>query len=109
MAHDRSAEGSRVGARLWSHDRTGRQYLFPRKAVFVRRIELPVCGGHDDRDEPGGVRQNDARGRAVSGGKPLHRREGLMARVTAGVATSHVPAVGAAIDLGKTREPYWAP
>jgi protocatechuate 4,5-dioxygenase beta chain len=32
-----------------------------------------------------------------------------MARVTAGVATSHVPAVGAAIDLGKTREPYWAP
>jgi protocatechuate 4,5-dioxygenase, beta chain len=32
-----------------------------------------------------------------------------MARVTAGVATSHVPAVGAAMDLGKTREPYWAP
>lgn len=32
-----------------------------------------------------------------------------MARITAGVATSHVPAVGAAIDLGKTGEPYWAP
>jgi len=32
-----------------------------------------------------------------------------MARITAGVATSHVPAIGAAIDLGKTREPYWAP
>jgi len=32
-----------------------------------------------------------------------------MARITAGVATSHVPAVGAAIDLGKTREPYWQP
>jgi len=32
-----------------------------------------------------------------------------MARVTAGVTTSHVPAVGAAIDNGKTREPYWAP
>jgi len=31
-----------------------------------------------------------------------------MARITAGVATSHVPALGAAIDLGKTREPYWA-
>ena len=32
-----------------------------------------------------------------------------MARITAGVATSHVPAIGAAIDLGKTEEPYWAP
>ena len=32
-----------------------------------------------------------------------------MARVTAGVTTSHVPAVGAAIDNGKTRESYWAP
>jgi protocatechuate 4,5-dioxygenase beta chain len=25
------------------------------------------------------------------------------------VATSHVPAIGAAIDQGKTRDPYWAP
>jgi len=32
-----------------------------------------------------------------------------MARITAGVATSHVPAIGAAIDLGKTAESYWAP
>lgn len=32
-----------------------------------------------------------------------------MARITAGVGTSHVPAIGAAIDLGKTEEPYWAP
>jgi protocatechuate 4,5-dioxygenase beta chain len=32
-----------------------------------------------------------------------------MARVTAGIATSHVPAVGAAMDLGKANEPYWAP
>ena len=32
-----------------------------------------------------------------------------MARVTAGVSTSHVPAIGAAIDRGKTHEPYWAP
>ena len=32
-----------------------------------------------------------------------------MARVTAGLTTSHVPAIGAAIDLGKTAEPYWAP
>jgi protocatechuate 4,5-dioxygenase beta chain len=32
-----------------------------------------------------------------------------MARIVAGVATSHVPAVGAALDHGRTQEPYWAP
>ncbi len=32
-----------------------------------------------------------------------------MAKITASVYTSHVPAIGAAIDLGKTAEPYWAP
>jgi protocatechuate 4,5-dioxygenase, beta chain len=32
-----------------------------------------------------------------------------MARITAGVFTSHVPAIGAAVDLGKTHEPYWQP
>ncbi len=32
-----------------------------------------------------------------------------MAKITAGVATSHVPAIGAALDLNKTQEPYWAP
>jgi protocatechuate 4,5-dioxygenase beta chain len=32
-----------------------------------------------------------------------------MARITGGIATSHVPAIGAAIDLGKTKELYWAP
>jgi protocatechuate 4,5-dioxygenase beta chain len=32
-----------------------------------------------------------------------------MAKIVAGVATSHVPAIGAAIDLGKTGEPYWQP
>jgi protocatechuate 4,5-dioxygenase beta chain len=30
-------------------------------------------------------------------------------KVTAGIACSHVPAIGAAMDLGKTKEPYWAP
>jgi protocatechuate 4,5-dioxygenase, beta chain len=32
-----------------------------------------------------------------------------MAKVTAGVTTSHVPAIGAALDLGKSRDAYWAP
>lgn len=32
-----------------------------------------------------------------------------MAKITAGVATSHVPAIGAAIDNGKTGDDYWKP
>lgn len=32
-----------------------------------------------------------------------------MARITASVYTSHVPAIGAALDLGKTQELYWQP
>ena len=31
-----------------------------------------------------------------------------MARITAGIGTSHVPALGATIDQGRTGEPYWA-
>ena len=30
-----------------------------------------------------------------------------MARLIAGMGTSHVPGVGAAMDNGKTDEPYW--
>ena len=32
-----------------------------------------------------------------------------MARITAGIATSHVPAIGAALDNGKASDAYWAP
>jgi protocatechuate 4,5-dioxygenase, beta chain len=32
-----------------------------------------------------------------------------MGRITAGLTSSHIPAVGAAVDLGKTQEPYWKP
>ena len=32
-----------------------------------------------------------------------------MARIAAGVSTSHVPAIGAALDAGKSAEPYWKP
>jgi hypothetical protein len=30
-----------------------------------------------------------------------------MARITAGVASSHIPALGATLDHGRTGEPYW--
>ena len=32
-----------------------------------------------------------------------------MARITASVYTSHVPAIGATLDAGKDKEPYWQP
>ena len=32
-----------------------------------------------------------------------------MAQISSAVFTSHVPAIGAAVDLGKTDEPYWQP
>jgi protocatechuate 4,5-dioxygenase, beta chain len=32
-----------------------------------------------------------------------------MARITAGIGTSHVPAIGAAVDLGRTQDEYWKP
>ena len=32
-----------------------------------------------------------------------------MTKISAGVAMSHVPAVGAALDTGKTGDPYWKP
>jgi protocatechuate 4,5-dioxygenase, beta chain len=32
-----------------------------------------------------------------------------VARITAGVTTSHVPAIGAAFDNGKRNDPYWKP
>ena len=41
--------------------------------------------------------------------QPLHWGEEVMAHITASVYTSHVPAIGAALDLGKTAEPYWQP
>lgn len=32
-----------------------------------------------------------------------------MGKIIAGIGTSHVPAIGAAMDKGKTNEPYWKP
>ena len=32
-----------------------------------------------------------------------------MARISAGITSSHVPAIGVALDTGKTGDPYWQP
>jgi protocatechuate 4,5-dioxygenase beta chain len=39
----------------------------------------------------------------------IDQGEPLMARITAGVTTSHVPAIGAAWDRGRSDDDYWRP
>jgi gallate dioxygenase len=46
-------------------------------------------------------------GRSVEGNRSKSGRTG--AKIVASVNSSHVPAIGAAWDLGKTDTPYWAP
>jgi protocatechuate 4,5-dioxygenase beta chain len=38
-----------------------------------------------------------------------NRNGKTVARIIAGIGTSHIPAIGAALDNGKTKEPYWKP
>ena len=49
-------------------------------------------------------------GRSPRGTRLRHDGDlAMSARITASVYTSHVPAIGAAMDTGKTDEPYWRP
>jgi gallate dioxygenase len=64
-----------------------------------------------------GMSEDDYRAMMVAGGRSVQgqRSNGAVlpplapgqARVSATVFTSHVPAIGAALDHGKTHEPYW--
>src|SRR5690606_25627645 len=76
-----------------------------------RRQELPADGRQHDRHERGGIPRHDGARRPGHRRQPpggrTERREEMSARITASVFTSHVPAIGAAMDLGKTQEPYW--
>jgi protocatechuate 4,5-dioxygenase alpha subunit len=42
-------------------------------------------------------------------GPALDPGQEVMARITAGIATSHVPAIGAAFDQGRDQDEYWKP
>ena len=59
--------------------------------------DMMIAGGRS----PEGVRLQDVGGPAKASPNGPH------ASVTASVYTSHVPAIGAALDHGKTQEPYW--
>jgi len=57
-----------------------------------------------------GMTEEEYRNMMINGGRSCRQESALnMAKITASVFTSHVPAIGAALDLGKTHEPYWQP
>lgn len=60
--------------------------------------DMMVSGGRS----PEGVRLRDAVHEAAETKAPAEH-----ARIVASVYSSHVPAIGAAMDLGKAEEPYW--
>ena len=117
-------------ARLQPHAGARRQHLFHRQARRDRRPLVPPSRRRHDRVHAGGLRRHDARrrplgrrqsqqvrqGQSRRGGqggksKPKSKRAAnrgrSVARIIAGVASSHVPAIGAAIDNKQTEEPYW--
>ena len=82
-----------------------------RQARVHRRQVLPVHGIANGRHDGEGIRADDAGWRALAGRLAIQVRRGkrLMAKIIAGIGTSHTPAIGAAVDNGRTAEPYWVP
>ncbi len=73
--------------------------------------DMMIAGGRTRRRQP-----RHRRGRQRPGAPPAagQQQEGgavtmtdKTAHISASVYTSHVPAIGAALDLGKSHEPYW--
>src|SRR5262249_14153021 len=98
-------------ARLEHASRTGWHFLRAGETRIHGRAFVPVHGRRDDRHEPAGISRHDGQGRAAAGRLALAQgtRREIRARIIAGVGPSHTPAIGAAVDNGKTGEAYWAP
>src|SRR3954468_7460781 len=107
MAQDSGAEAGSARTRPQSLHRARRQHLLSREDRRHRRKELPADGRQHDRHDRGTVPRHDGRRGPLHRRQPPHRREEVMARISASIYTSHVPAIGAALDLGKSGEPYW--
>ncbi len=108
MSEEQKQRGTR--ARLQRHARTRRQRVLSRQDLWHRRHQLSGRGSVDDRHDQRGVRGHDDRGRPLARGPAIEGGGRLgMARITAGVTTSHIPAMGYAMDAQRTEEPYWQP
>ena len=90
----------------------GGNIYFTAKLGATDGMSFQQLAADDDRDDPAGLRRHDAARRSLARRQPLQvgmGRRRRMAKIVAGVATSHVPAIGAAIDNKRTQEPYWQP
>jgi len=67
--------------------------------------DMMVSGGR--RPEGNRLKDLDGWTPPLPGEKAETMRLDPKARLTSALHTSHVPAIGAAMDLGKTEEPYW--
>ena len=94
-----------------AHARPRRQHLLPVQDLRHRRPALPAGGQHDDRHDA--VEEYQAMmlagGRSPDGWRSIKGGQLTWPGSPPGSRTSHVPAIGAALDLGKTDEPYWQP
>src|SRR5687768_1967220 len=108
MAHVGGPEAGSAGARLESLHRARWEYLLPGEDRRHRRQELSIHGGQHDGHDPRRLRPHDVAGWPHGKAGAPEGRE-MMANITASVYTSHVPAIGAALDNGKSGEDYWKP
>ena len=82
--------------------RARRRLVRDRQARVHGQEVLSVHGVADGRRYRKRVRGDDVGGRTLPGRLALEvREEGLMAKIIAGIGTSHTPALGAAVDNGK--------
>src|SRR5712675_444828 len=109
MAPRGSAEAGSAAARLRGYAARGREHFFHSQDRCHRWSQCAICDRLVHRAFPIGVRRHDGRRRALTAGPALDCAGHLMARITAGIGSSHVPAIGAAQDNGKTEEAYWQP
>jgi protocatechuate 4,5-dioxygenase alpha subunit len=87
----------------------GGNIYFTAKIAATDGLSFRQIAADDERRQRGGVRPDDAGRRPLDRRQPLQEGPALVARITAGVATSHVPAIGAALDNGKAGDDYWKP
>jgi gallate dioxygenase len=94
----------------WQHDRMSEQEYRAMMIAGGRSIEgNRVIGDTVTRKPITNRRVQPALLRVRLPPQQLRQEASDMARINAAVFTSHVPAIGAAMDLGKTHEPYWQP
>src|SRR5690242_6006397 len=70
MADERRSKAVGAAARLESHARTWRQYLFYVENCRDRRSVVPADCRHHDRFDPGTICEDDAERRASAGREP---------------------------------------